>query len=282
MKNPGKLYWYGYVSTWVLGFAIPLLCPIEDDIRSRSPTFIAATPHFSKIEGSIFHDNIQHFSPIITLKITQFDSLKGTALFKAQCSDKAGAVHVDIKCDGSYLKQYQWYGTNLVDSANISLSDRQEKDWNVKADGNARYFPFDTYTIVDHSRKIPFISIDAEVPGFKQKILSQWETKTSQDNDYYTTLTVQFSRPWCMQVFALIILGVIGSTSIYFSCLKRDSPQAFIPLLLAFIPAWPIRQAFGVPLSFPTVFDSLVIIFPIIGILSAFILASLLDQYEKV
>jgi hypothetical protein len=228
----------------------------------------------NKIEGNTIEGSGQHFRPLLTLELMQFDPLKGVALFKAKCADKLANMGVgDMKCDRIYVKQKQWHGTNLVDSAFIDFRDHQEKEWNVKVDGNSSYFPLDTFTLVSYVGRSPFISIDVSATGFNQKISDQWEKEPSRSQspeNFYTILTIQFSRPWCTWFFSFIILGVVSVGSVYFAWLSRGSPQALIPLLLSLIQVWAIRQVFGV-LPFPTFFDSLFLGIPLIGGVSTFL-----------
>jgi hypothetical protein len=272
MRKSKALYFYAYIEVWVIGVVIPFICPIESDIYSRASKFI--TSGYNKIEGNTIGGSGQHFRPLLTLELTQFDALKRIALFKAKCADKLANIGVgNMKCDRVYVKQKQWRGTNLVDSAFLDFRDHREKDWNVKVDGNSSYFPLDTFTLVGYAGRSPFISINVSAPGFNQKISSQWEKEPSYSQNpenFYTILTIQFSRPWCTWLFSFGILGVVSLGSIYFAWLNRGSPQALIPLLLSLIQVWAIRQVFGV-LPFPTFFDSLFLGIPLIGGVSTFL-----------
>jgi len=121
MKKPEKLYLYGYIATWVLGFAIPLFCSIEGDTQSQDPTLIVSSLHYRGIEHNVLYNNMQNFGPLITLQLTQLDNLRSELSVKAKCLDKPAAKDIGTTCVGAYLKQKQWYGTNLVDSADINL-----------------------------------------------------------------------------------------------------------------------------------------------------------------
>jgi hypothetical protein len=127
-------------------------------------------------------------------------------------------------------------------------------------EGDLFWFPFDHYTIVGHVEKTKNFFVDGQILDLKRTVFVRWNTlETSKKHiDLDATVTIHFSRSWCLWSLAFIVLGGAVVLGFGVSLIYRGSPQ----YLTVFAPLWTLlslRASIFNHISAPTIYDSIAV-----------------------
>jgi hypothetical protein len=159
-------------------------------------------------------------------------------------------------CHGVYIQQTEPRGS-VTFERRIPLHDQMEKGWKLELQGSQSYFPFERYTVVGHLGGTVIFFVDGQLSGFKLATSVDWSTLDVQvaKADLKATVTISFSRSWCLWLIALIFLGGGAAFSIFGSWIYRGSGREYIALVTFPLVCAGLRGNVFNHVRAPTIFD---------------------------